>query len=197
MGNTNSNNTGMWVAAGVAVAGLSYVLLNSKARNKVVDTSLTMKDSITDYASTVKNDPMGVKDNLIDRIKRTSSITMEAVTKIQDILNDEGKHLKEAAADLMEDSKEIMSTAMDAKDDLMEVKDKALDAKDAIMSSGDSSSNSDSKSNSSSSKSSNSSKMSKPEGKQLSRAGGEKTVQTHTQDAVSRTNANRGSSERP
>jgi len=130
--NKKSNNTGTWIAAGVAVTGLSLVLLNRNARNKVMDTSMTMKNTAMDYASDIKNDPSGVKNSLIDRIKTTSSITLEAVSKIQEILNNQGQDLKETATNLIDDSKQMIDHAKEAKESLSVVKDKAMEATDKV-----------------------------------------------------------------
>lgn len=176
MANATKNNTGMWIVAGAAIAGLAAVFMNQKARSKVVDTSMNMKNSVTDYAASIKEDPMAVKDSLIERIKRTSSITMEAVSKIQDILNNQGQQIKETATNIVDESKDIMSTAMDAKEDLMDVKDKAMDAKEALTDG--SMSKSESKSSSSD--------------KQLSRTGGEKPMEPFSEDPVKRAGANTG-----
>lgn len=137
--NNKSSNTGTWIAAGIAVTGLSLVLLNRNARNKVIDTSMQVRNSAMDYASDIKSDPSGVKNSLIERIKTTSSITMEAVSKIQEILNNQGQDLKETATHLIDDSKQMIDHAKvakesltDAKDKVMDAKDKAADAKDTL-----------------------------------------------------------------
>ena len=183
MEKTNSNrNTGKWITAGVAVTGLSLVLMNRKARSKVMDTSMSVKNAVADYASSIKADPSAMKDSLINRIKQTSSITMEAVNKIQDILNNEGKDMKETASHLIDDTKEMVSQAMDTKEDLKTVKDKAMDAKDTMT--GQKESNRNEATNKNNAKSNSDSKLSK--------VGAEKPAKAFAEDSVKRTGANKG-----
>ncbi|WLV25269.1 hypothetical protein QR721_03290 [Aciduricibacillus chroicocephali] len=181
--NNNTGNTGMWIAAGVAVTGLSLVLLNRNARNKVMDTSMSMKDTAMDYASNVKNDPSGVKSSLIDRIKTTSSITMEAVSKIQDILNNEGKDLKETANTLVKDSKQMINHAMEAKETLLDAKDKSMEAKDKAM---------EAKDNVMEAKDDIAPDSKGKNDSNLRRVGGEQVTPAVPMDSVQRTGANKG-----
>lgn len=127
--------TGILVAG--AIAGVSLVLLNSTARNKVVDTSKSVKDSVNKYASSVKEDPSGAKDAIITRIKNATEISKEAVTKIQSILDDQVSDIKSTTKNITEDTKDVLSSAKEAKGDITDVKDKAVEVKDELLSTKD------------------------------------------------------------
>ncbi|GAB3068922.1 hypothetical protein [Virgibacillus ainsalahensis] len=128
----NKNKTGLLVGAGTVAAGLILILSNTKARKKLKESSSQMKDSVSNYASTVKEDPAGTKNMIIDKVKRTTEITKDAVNKIQQILDNQGQEIKETTQDMVEQSKDVVSTAKDAQEDLKEVSSDMKDAKNEM-----------------------------------------------------------------
>ncbi|MFC3039603.1 hypothetical protein ACFOGI_05010 [Virgibacillus xinjiangensis] len=139
----NKGKVGMLVGVGSVAAGVSLILMNSNARTKVKDSSTQMKGTVSNYASTVKEDPKGTKDAIIDKVKRTTDITKDAVNKIQNILDNQGQEMKETAQDVVEQSKEVadqskdvVDTAKDAQEELKGVGDDVKKAKDEVKPSG-------------------------------------------------------------
>jgi len=127
--------TGLLVAG--AVAGVSLVLLNSNARNKVKDTSAGVKNTVNKYAQTIKEDPQGSKDAIIGRIQNAMEISKEAINKIQSILDNQAQDIKDAAQNVRNETKYVKERAKDAGEDFQDVKDKAMEAKGELKSTKD------------------------------------------------------------
>ena len=125
------------IVAGIIAGASSLVLLNSNAREKVKDTSKTMKDSVNKYATTIKEDPNGTKNAIITRVQNATEISKEAINKIQTILDTQVKDIKDTTKNVAEESKEVMSSVKDAQGELVDVKDSAVEAKDQLLSAKD------------------------------------------------------------
>ncbi|RLL46752.1 hypothetical protein D8M04_05990 [Oceanobacillus piezotolerans] len=134
--NQKKAKTGL-VVAGVLATGASIVLLNPNVRSKVKDTSRNVKDSVNQYATTIKEDPNGTKQAIITRIQNATEISKEALNKIQSILDNQAKDIKETTQSVVGDAKEVVDTAKDAQGELKDVKDKAVEAKDELVSAKD------------------------------------------------------------
>ena len=124
------------IVAGV-IAASSLVLLNSNAREKVKDTSKNMKNTVSKYATTIKEDPNGTKEAIITRIQNATEISKDAIEKIQAILDTQVKDIKDTTQHVVEESKDVMSSVQDAKGELADVKDDAVEAKDELLSAKD------------------------------------------------------------
>ncbi|MCG5105071.1 hypothetical protein [Oceanobacillus alkalisoli] len=125
------------LVAGIIAGASSLVLLNSNAREKVKDTSKSVKNTVTKYATTIKEDPNGTKDAIISRIQNATDISKEAIQKIQAILDTQVKDIKDTTKNVVEESKDVMSSVKDAKGELVDVKDSAVEAKDELLSAKD------------------------------------------------------------
>lgn len=125
------------IVAGVIAGASSLVLLNSNAREKVKDTSKKMKNTVSKYATTIKEDPNGTKEAIITRIQNATEISKDAIEKIQAILDTQVKDIKDTTQHVVEESKDVMSSVQDAKGELADVKDDAVDAKDELLSAKD------------------------------------------------------------
>lgn len=125
------------IVAGVIAGASSLVLLNSNAREKVKDTSKNMKNSVTNYTTAIKEDPQGAKDAIIRRLQNATEISKETLNKIQSILDNQAKDIKETTQNVIEESKEIKSSVKETQSELGEVKDKAAEAKDELVSTKD------------------------------------------------------------
>ena len=125
------------LVAGIIAGASSLVLLNSNAREKVKDTSKSVKNTVTKYATTIKEDPNGTKDAIISRIQNATDISKEAIHKIQAILDTQVKDIKDTTKNVVEESKDVMSSVKDAKGELVDVKDSAVEAKDELLSAKD------------------------------------------------------------
>ncbi|WP_405097190.1 hypothetical protein [Oceanobacillus sp. FSL H7-0719] len=125
------------IVAGVIAGASSLILLNSNAREKVKDTSKNMKDSVNKYATTIKEDPNGIKNAIITRVQNATDISKEALNKIQEVLDTQVKDIKDTTKNVVDESKEVMSSVKDAKGDLADVKDRAVEAKDQLLSAKD------------------------------------------------------------
>ncbi|UOR10764.1 hypothetical protein [Halobacillus amylolyticus] len=120
------------MTAGALVGGAFVLVRNPSARTRLKETSGSTKNTVSQYISDVKADPTGAKNQLVDRIQKTASITREAINKIQDILDNEGREITNKVREVKEESKEIVSTAKEAGDELKEVGDKVGEAKDEL-----------------------------------------------------------------
>ncbi|MFD1608751.1 hypothetical protein ACFSBH_14090 [Oceanobacillus luteolus] len=125
------------IVAGVIAGASSLVLLNSNAREKVKDTSKNMKNTVSKYATTIKEDPNGTKEAIITRIQNATEISKDAIEKIQAILDTQVKDIKDTTQHVVEESKDVMSSVQDAKGELADVKDDAVEAKDELLSAKD------------------------------------------------------------
>jgi len=125
------------IVAGVLAGASSLILLNSTAREKVKDTSKNVKNSVSEYTTAIKDDPQGAKDAIITRVQNATDISREAIDKIQAILDNQAKDIKDTTQHIMEESKEVVSSAKDAQSELTNVKDDAKDAKDELLSAKD------------------------------------------------------------
>ncbi|WP_173918101.1 hypothetical protein [Halobacillus sp. Marseille-Q1614] len=119
------------ITAGALAGGIA-VLATPSARNKVKEKSSSTKNSVSQYVADVKSDPSGAKNDLMQRIQKTASITKEALNKIQKILDEQGKDIKEKVEDVTEESQEIVSTAKEAGEELKDVGDKVKEAKEEL-----------------------------------------------------------------
>lgn len=127
MAERKNNKAGVLVGAGAIAAGVSLLLMNTGTRTKIKNSSVQMKDKVSNYATTVKEDPQGTKNAIIDKVKRTTAITKDTVQKIQQILDNQGQEIKNTTKDAVEQTKDITketktiaSTAKDAKEDFKE-----------------------------------------------------------------------------
>ncbi|WP_082231987.1 YtxH domain-containing protein [Halobacillus massiliensis] len=119
-----------------AVAGGIAVMATPSARNKVKEKSSSTRNSVSQYVADVKADPSGAKNDLMQRIQKTASITKEALNKIQNILDEQGKDIKEKVEDVTEESQDIVSTAKEAGEELKDVGEKVKEAKEELTDSG-------------------------------------------------------------
>ena len=136
VGKQKKAKTGL-IITGIIAGASSLILLNSNAREKVKDTSKNMKDSVSKYATTIKEDPQGTKDAIVNRIQNATEISKEAINKIQAILDTEVKNIKGTTQNVVEESKDVMSSVKDAQGELADVKDHAVEAKDELLSAKD------------------------------------------------------------
>ncbi|UOQ95512.1 hypothetical protein MUO14_11650 [Halobacillus shinanisalinarum] len=130
--NSTKGKLTLAMTAGAVVGGAFVLVRNPSARTRLKETSGSTKNTVSQYISNVKADPAGAKNQLVDRIQKTASITREAVNKIQDILDNEGKEITNRVQEVKEESEEIVSTAKEASDELKEVGDKVGEAKDEL-----------------------------------------------------------------
>ncbi|WP_079529037.1 hypothetical protein [Halobacillus hunanensis] len=125
------------MTAGAIIGGALVLVKNPSERTKLKERSGATKDTLSQYVSKVKADPSGTKEELVNRIQRTTSVTKEAINKIQDILDNEGKELKEKVQEVKADSEEIVSTAKEASEELKDVNSKVNEAKEELTDSED------------------------------------------------------------
>lgn len=125
------------MTAGAIIGGALVLVKNPSERTRLKERSGATKDSLSQYVSKVKADPSGAKEELVNRIQRTTSVTKEAINKIQDILDNEGKELKEKVQEVKADSEGIVSTAKEAGEELKDVNSKVSEAKDELTDSED------------------------------------------------------------
>jgi gas vesicle protein len=120
------------IVAGATIAGASLVLLNSNARNKVKDTTVSVKDNVNKYAQTIKDDPQGAKEAIIHRVKNATDISKEALAKIQEVLDDQAKDVKRSAQNMKAETENVAQNVKDAKEDFKAAENKAMEAKDEL-----------------------------------------------------------------
>ncbi|WP_163527915.1 hypothetical protein [Halobacillus ihumii] len=125
------------MTAGAIIGGAFVLIKNPSERTRLKERSGATKDTLSQYVSKVKADPSGTKEELVNRIQRTTSVTKEAINKIQDILDNEGRELKEKVQEVKVDSEEIVSTAKEASEELKDVNSKVNEAKDELTDSDD------------------------------------------------------------
>lgn len=125
------------IVAGIIAGASSLILLNSNAREKVKDTSKNVKNTVNKYATTIKEDPNGTKDAIINRIQNATDISKEAIHKIQEILDTQVNDIKDTTKNVVEESKDVVSSVKNAKGELVDVKDSAVEAKDELLSAKD------------------------------------------------------------
>ncbi|RWZ58710.1 hypothetical protein EQV77_07020 [Halobacillus fulvus] len=118
--------------AGAVIGGAIVLIKDPNERQRLKDRTRTTKESISGYASEVKQDPSGKKDDLVTKVRNVVSIANEAISTIQEVYNTQGKEIKEKVQDIKQESEEIIETAKDAGEDLQEVSDKAQEAKEEL-----------------------------------------------------------------
>ncbi len=101
------------------------------------DTSKNVKNTVNKYATTIKEDPNGTKDAIINRIRNATDISKEAIHKIQEILDTQVNDIKDTTKNVVEESKDVVSSVKNAKGELVDVKDSAVEAKDELLSAKD------------------------------------------------------------
>ncbi|GIO23298.1 YtxH domain-containing protein [Oceanobacillus sp. J11TS1] len=135
MEKTKNKKVGLLVGAG-ALAGISFILLNPKAKGKVKDTSKNAKDSVVSYTQKIKDDPNGTKQYIVENAKQTLSSAQQALERVQDVWDNEGQEIKETAKNIVEDTKELGDHAKDAKEGMKDVKSDMNEAKNTAMETG-------------------------------------------------------------
>lgn len=133
MNNQKKATTGL-VVTGLIAGASTFILMNKNAREKVVDTSKNVKDTVGQYATNITEDPQGTKDAIINRIQNATEISKEAMNKIQHILDTDLKEIKDTTQHVVQGSKEVMSTAKHTQDEIADIKDHVSDAKDELLS---------------------------------------------------------------
>ncbi|SIS40134.1 hypothetical protein [Salimicrobium flavidum] len=128
------NKLPLAMVSGALVGAVVVLAADSEERRRLKSGSSNAKHKVSDYATRVKEDPQGVKDDWLGRIQSAASITKEAVQKIQEILDEQGSQIKESAQDIQHESKEMIETAKDAGEELQSVGDKAQEAKEELSS---------------------------------------------------------------
>ncbi|WP_347862024.1 hypothetical protein U0355_02120 [Salimicrobium sp. PL1-032A] len=137
--NYNQNQTGrrrnklpLAMVSGAFVGAAVVLATDSEERARLKNGTSNAKQKVSGYATRVKEDPQGVKDDWLGRIQRAAAITKEAVQKIQEILDEQGTQIKESAEDIQSESKEMFETAKHAGEELQSVGDKAQEAKEEL-----------------------------------------------------------------
>ncbi|WP_431802152.1 hypothetical protein [Halobacillus andaensis] len=120
------------ITIGALVGGAVMLVKSPSARTRIKQSSASTKESVSQYVSEVKADPAGAKNDLLDRIQKTATITKEALNKIQEILDNQGKEITDKVQEVKDESEDIVSTAKDAGDELKDVGDKVKEAKDEL-----------------------------------------------------------------
>ncbi|MGP4069165.1 hypothetical protein [Halobacillus sp. B29] len=120
------------IITGAVIGGAFILIKDPQERQRLKEGSRSTKDSVTGFASEVKEDPSGKKDDIMTRVKRVVNITNEAISTIQEVFNNQGKEISDKVQDIKEESEEIISTAKDAGEDLQEAGTKAKEAKDEL-----------------------------------------------------------------
>ncbi|MFD2628615.1 hypothetical protein [Oceanobacillus kapialis] len=132
---SKNSKVGLLVGAG-AVAGLSFILLNPKTRNKVKDSSKNAKNSVMTYTQKIKEDPNGTKQSLIENAKLTLSSAQQALEKVQNVWANEGQEIKQSAKNIVEDTKELGEHAKDAQEGMKDAKTDIDEARNTAMEAG-------------------------------------------------------------
>ncbi|MFG6146765.1 hypothetical protein [Halobacillus sp. B23F22_1] len=120
------------ITVGAIVGGALVLAKSESARTRIKQTSSSTKDSVSQYVADVKADPTGAKNDLLERIQKTATITKEALNKIQEILDNQGKEITDKVQEVKDESQDIVSTAKDAGDELKDVGDKVKEAKEEL-----------------------------------------------------------------
>ncbi|SDJ34720.1 hypothetical protein [Salimicrobium halophilum] len=126
------NKLPLAMVSGALVGAAVILATDSEERARLKNGSSNAKHKVSSYATRVKEDPQGVKDDWLGRIQRAAAVTKEAVQKIQEILDEQGAQIKESAQDIQSESKEMIETAKDAGEELQSVGDKAQEAKEEL-----------------------------------------------------------------
>ncbi|MCA1012255.1 hypothetical protein [Halobacillus halophilus] len=125
------------IITGAVIGGAFILIKDPQERQRLKEGSRSTKESVTGFASEVKEDPSGKKDDIMTRVKRVVNITNEAISTIQEVFNNQGKEISDKVQDIKEESEEIISTAKDAGEDLQEAGSKAKEAKEELTDSED------------------------------------------------------------
>lgn len=120
------------IITGAVIGGAFVLLKDPEERRRLKDSSCSKKDSISSYASEVKEDPSGTKDSLVSKVRNVVSIANEALSTVQQVYNEQGKEITGKVKDIKEESEEIVETAKEAGDELQDVGDKAKEAKEEL-----------------------------------------------------------------
>ncbi|MEK5080680.1 YtxH domain-containing protein [Solibacillus sp. FSL W7-1436] len=131
---TENDNNGKLLRGMVigAVIGGALSLLDSNTRNKVTESTKSMKDSTMDMYSQVKNNPSEVKDDLQERLKSASSVLKEAISDAQNLYEKVNKNIIQPVTMVTEESSEILSQAKDATTDLKDIGGKVKEAGEEV-----------------------------------------------------------------
>ncbi|MYL45834.1 hypothetical protein GLV94_09255 [Virgibacillus halodenitrificans] len=125
------NKVGIAVGVG-AVAGISYLLINSNSRNKMKDTTKNAKNTAGEYVNEIKQDPKGKKNEYVSKVKSVVENAQNALNKVQYVLDNQGKDIKSTTEDIVDHTKDIAATAADAKDELKDAGDDMKKAKEEL-----------------------------------------------------------------
>ncbi|MGP4078077.1 hypothetical protein [Halobacillus sp. K22] len=120
------------IITGAVIGGAFILIKDPQERQRLKEGSRSTKESVSGFASEVKEDPSGKKDDIMTRVKRVVNITNEAISTIQEVFNNQGKEITDKVQDIKEESEEIISTAKDAGEDLQDAGSKAKEAKEEL-----------------------------------------------------------------
>lgn len=120
------------ILTGALIGGAFILIKDPSERKRLKEGTRSTKDTVSGYASEVKENPSAKKDDLVTRVRNVVSIVSEAATTVQEVFNNQGKEITEKAKDIKEESEEIVNTAKDAGEDLQDVGEKAKEAKSEL-----------------------------------------------------------------
>ncbi|UOQ45013.1 hypothetical protein MUN89_03405 [Halobacillus salinarum] len=123
------------ILAGAVIGGAFILIKDPQERRRLKQKTSQTKDTVSQYTSEVKEDPSGKKDEVLDRVRRTATVIKDVFSTVQEIIDNEGKELKQQAQTIKDDSQDMLSTAQDVKEDLKEVGDKTAEAKEELTTS--------------------------------------------------------------
>ena len=121
---------------GIVIGGMIgrfIALLDSKTRDKVKDTALTVKDSSMNLISEVKKNPSEVKEQMIDSFKEASQVMKEAINNAQDLYKLLNKELIGNVSEVKDMANQTLNTAKEAKGEIAEIGAKVKEAGSTVM----------------------------------------------------------------
>ncbi|KGX93231.1 hypothetical protein N781_12540 [Pontibacillus halophilus JSM 076056 = DSM 19796] len=116
---------------GAAVGG-AVALLDRPTRTKVQERSNRAKETVGQFAKEVKEDPQGMKDELVNRVQGATETVKEAVEDFQTVYEKTTGEIAEKVNDVEQDSKEALSATKGIGEDLQEAGQKLKDAKEEL-----------------------------------------------------------------
>ncbi|WP_051353340.1 hypothetical protein [Thalassobacillus devorans] len=120
-----------------AVAGGALAMIDSTTRKKVLDNTNQAKETISQFAADVKENPSGTKDDLMERIQDTSAVLREAVASLRNIYEKANEDILDKVTDVQDDAKEAIAATKEAGEELQEAGDKIKQAKDEMVNDSD------------------------------------------------------------
>lgn len=120
------------VITGAVVGGAIILIKDKDERQRLLNKTRSTKDSVSEYASEVKENPGAKKDSLVTKVKKIVEVANEVASTVQDVYNNQGKEIQHKVKDIKNESEEIIETAKEAGEELQEAGEHAREAKDEL-----------------------------------------------------------------